>query len=211
MVGQYTPSSYNERVQREWQAFGEAGGEGVFHQPERTSEELATRRIGDAERIACMLLDKAKVAHPILDLWISRLVTDPAFAVPLWEFERWGPEQLLPLMKTKSWWQVQSVDDARTALDELLQEGFAMQNIFGAVLDHSALPKTYGAFDRRSTAASARLAYALWQHRVYGEPDMDMTTPIASGMFQITSSLAAAIVEYHRNMVSAWAAEARGW
>ena len=90
LYGSHTPESYRTRL---WTWFqenytDEFGAPPANRQPARNPDELAARRIGDAERIACTLLTKTEVEHPIAREWIRRIVADPTFAVRLDEFAR---------------------------------------------------------------------------------------------------------------------------
>lgn len=187
LYGSHTPESYRTRL---WTWFqenytDEFGAPPANRQPRRTPEELAARRIGDAERIACTLLTKTEVEHPIAREWIRRIVADPAFAVRLDEFAR-----------------------EQAGLSAYDTDGYATADVWDAIVDMRAHPEDAPALIRRIDRAAILLATDVVEHRLYHEPDTDHTLTV-QGLYTVTTSLAARVVEFHQAVADAYAADAR--
>lgn len=164
----FTPASYSERVRESWAEFTRGGGEGNYRQPVRTPEEVAQRRIGDAERIACTLLSDIHVLSDELRELAERLASD----VTCTEYPS------IALME--------SIVD-REELPE----------------DVAEWPKANRKWATAENFAVWALGVALVDHRLKGEPDADTTTGHFGGFVNVTTSLAAAVAEYHERRVEA--------
>lgn len=164
----YTPDSYDQ-VMQDWME-----AEGTLPPRRRNVEELKARRIGDAERIAITLLDKAlKDGLPTFMVdWVKNLVNDTAYA-------EHAPVQ---------WFR---------DLDNLYNNPDQDERPFD--------DEMFNQMEHAKHEAIIHLGSALVNHRLRGEPDIDTTTSIGWGI-AVTTSLAAAICEYHNRVCHAYGA-----
>lgn len=211
LYGSHTPESYRARL---WDWFREGytsefGPPPSELQPERMPEELAARRIGDAERIACALLIRTRVVHPIAAWWIERIVGEPTFARHL--DECCSPEDWLEFLRSKSpdWdprgLHVHTTEDVRRLFDRLREEGYAVEDIWDAILHHRAHPESTPQLRRRIDRAAVILGTAVVEHRLCGEPDTEQSFDLY-GVATVTTSLAAAVADFYKSVVVAYSA-----
>lgn len=143
--------------------------------PVRTAEELATRRIGDAERTTLTLLSKADTSNPLVREWLNRLA-DPTCVV---QFEHMAGSS------------------------GQLRDAILKRRATPAEPNESPAAAATKMRDNLIERAILVLAYALVDHREYGEPDSDHVEYV--GGIAYTTSLAAAVAEYHFEIANAWA------
>lgn len=212
LYGSHTPDSYRARL---WDWFRteyslEFGRPLEDYQPPRNAEELATRHIGDAERIACRLLADTPVSHPIARWWIERVAKEPTFARHLDDFEKQSQEEWLEFLRPESpdWdkrgLHVNTVEDVARLFADLKQDGYAVSGIWDAIVRGRAHPNSTLPLTRALDRATVILATALVDHRLYHEPDSDHTINLYD-VATVTTSLAAAVAEFHHAVTSAYA------
>lgn len=193
---EYTPESYNKRVE-EWQSVDEAS---LRTFPYRTPEERKLRRIGDAERTAITLLLDGDCNHRLLSVWIRRLAKDPAYAEYMPMVDTIPLSEWAEFLKAKGYGG-QDETSTLTHMQRWRAEGY------GSVMNGYVVELAYPAadddgdlgYEKSLDAARLRLADALVSHRNQGEDGLDSASDLGFGM-QITTSLAAAIAEYHRSV-----------
>lgn len=192
----YTPASYDARVQ-EWMSADEVS---ISTFPMRTPDEIRDRRIGDGERAAIALLHNAQVWNPLLAIWIQRLTTDPAYDGRVSGWDAITPQEWEALVRQSP--------DGNYADDDYIREYPAQQRAYGFGLDGRKLiyPPVDPATDGEEVSwrewkqgldeAAEFLTSAVVTHRRKGEDGLDRTSHLGFGL-SVTTSLAAAIAEYH--------------
>lgn len=138
----------------------------------RTPDELAARRIGDSERIAIALIEQ-----------------DLANGVPTF-----AQDWLRSIVTDSTFAQHSRMDEQVNSFRQYIEER-DNANFSTEWEQHLYVERTV-----HSLEATIALADAVVSHRLYGEPDTDSTTSIGCGL-SVTTSLAAAVVNYTRNMV----------
>lgn len=191
----YTPRSYDDRVAVAWKEFMYSGGDGTFRPPERTPEERRQRKIGDAERIAVAVfthLVREGNFPPVCHLykWVKLIIRWPGYAEPFWRYlERKAPDV-----------GPRGLHDLGPLIDDL-DDG--KPSCLDVNLDH--VGRVWANFSAWQARAIYHLASELVDHRRWGEPDTDRTAEMVRGMFTVTTSLAAAVVEYHESVCNIYA------
>lgn len=160
-------------------------------------------KITEVERAAITLLTQSPPYHPGLAAWVRAMASDPGEMRDLdsyiWEAE------------------LELADEQTVSLAEFLRskgyecwekEWDSRASAFKAVLDHKPRGKyAETSYQRRCNncdEVSLRLADALQGYRVAGRPDGDQShTVMGMGqpLLNVTTSLAAAICEYHVSML----------
>jgi hypothetical protein len=164
----------------------------------------------EIERAAVTLLCDANPRHPGLTHWIQALANDPDEFRMIDEYLLETPCEYAP---------------GRTLADVLRGDGWRMPkerydrdfSLFCQLLQHHGLrdqevePGTESPTHllvARLDDAATRLAGALVDYREMGRPDGDQEHHIAGVGKCVTTSLAAAVVEYHERAVRAWSSYA---
>lgn len=204
----YTPESYDRRVQA-WMDTDEASARQF---PHRTAEELAQRRVGGAELTAVMLLMRAQIAHPLLQLQVRRLTTKRAYAEFLPDSSAIAVAEWQELLEAR---QVEpdllepvTEEDAVKFWPSAQAAGYTVaKGILGGVElrwptypDHDDEDRREREFDQAAEA----LAVALVVHRLQGEDGQCSELDLGHGI-TLTTSLATAIVTYHERIANIWA------
>lgn len=211
----YTPDSYHERLDREW--FRNLPvRENWSQMPRRTTEERQQRYISDCERVTMTLLHRAvsegKITHPLLRVWIVRYLSDTGYSAPLPNpqdvtVEEWAraarsrpgavSEWVNEFRKKGFWvaekryqatggrWYELTYPDEDIIFEESGDLGLALAQY------HEDIDK-----------AALHLIYALQEHRDRGEEGVE-TTAAVDGELAAATTLAAAIVEYHQQVLCA--------
>lgn len=138
----------------------------------RTAEELATRTIGDAERIALTLIEKhlEDGVPTFAESWLRSVLSDTTFA------------------------QHSDLQEQVKGYREYLEERDDV-NFSTAWDQHIYVERSVDALE-----AGIMLADAVVTHRLIGDPDRDHTVSLGFGL-SVTTSLAAAAVNYTRQMM----------
>ena len=146
-------------------------------------------RVTEIELAALALLIKSRPTHPCLTKWVHALASDPDECRGLDEFslETWDPAELQD-MAAAGFYAPRRFQ--RYGPDTLtLHLGDGGRSLLAEI-------------DR----AAVHLASALVRYRAEGRPAGDQETIIAPDIV-ITTSLAAAVVEYHQAMVDTWSTD----
>ena len=146
-------------------------------------------RVTEIERAAITLLTQSRATHPCLTRWIHALASDPDECRGLDEF-------------SLGTWDQRELDDMAAA-------GFYAPRRFQR-FGPDTLTLHLGDGGRSLLAEIDRavvyLASALVRYRTEGRPDGDQDITIAPDIV-VTTSLAAAVVEYHQAMVATWSTD----
>lgn len=184
----FTPESFDLRIQA-WKA---SPGAVLF--PCRTPEEIAQRRVGDAERAAIKILDyaMATIEHPFLEYWLDLLVSDPSYHMSFQEFMNQPKPDLYASVHrvvSKRRGDRWSLDDAAKMVERFLADGFGCSDNGPTYPEPSANYQLSDMIHKQDRAAYT-LASQIVEHRLYGEEGE-------------TTSLFDALVQYHMAVAGA--------
>lgn len=167
---------------------------------EYTPEEVRERRIGDGERAAITLLIKADVTHPLLGIMIRRLGADPGEMRHLTGWNEVAPDELDAFCQSSRAhiWTAESA--RRYGYDERRRELIYPAPLVEAE-EYREEIELLDEYERDLDKEARHLAGAVISHRMHGEEGLDDTVALGYGL-GVTTSLAAALVEYHQNVCS---------
>jgi len=158
-------------------------------------------RISDIERATCQILhdDAHLITHPVLRAYIEALLIDPTFVD---SFDAGAGGAWTPSAEVVAY---------------ASGEGFPLpeRGAWGEQFATSWGPNYYGdtdanQFKRDQDIMIGQLAYAIGKYRRDGRPDGDQTRAlhgIGGPVALVTSSLAAAVADYHRALTEHYADE----